>query len=73
MFPYIFRGRVIKELDFRRTDLVISTELSWGPRNGPPRAVKAFHRDQGDTSNSGPLVNKYRNQVRAYPVFATNP
>jgi len=29
------RGRVIKELGLRRTDLVISTKIFWGPRNGP--------------------------------------
>jgi len=28
-------GRVIKELNLRRTDLVISTKLFWGPRGGP--------------------------------------
>ncbi|KAJ6483550.1 NADP-dependent oxidoreductase domain-containing protein [Mycena vitilis] len=28
-------GRVIKELNFRRTDLVISTKIFWGPRDGP--------------------------------------
>jgi len=28
-------GRVIKELGFRRTDLVISTKLFWGLREGP--------------------------------------
>jgi aryl-alcohol dehydrogenase-like predicted oxidoreductase len=32
---YIFRGRVIKELGFRRTDLIISTKLFWSPRKGP--------------------------------------
>lgn len=30
-----FRGRVIKELGLRRTDLVITTKLFWGPRTGP--------------------------------------
>ena len=29
------RGRVIKELGLRRTDLVISTKLFWGLRSGP--------------------------------------
>ncbi|KAJ7048332.1 NADP-dependent oxidoreductase domain-containing protein [Mycena amicta] len=28
-------GRVIKELGYRRTDLVITTKLFWGLRNGP--------------------------------------
>ncbi|KAJ6526815.1 voltage-gated potassium channel beta-2 subunit [Mycena capillaripes] len=28
-------GRVLKELNFRRTDLVISTKIFWGPRTGP--------------------------------------
>ncbi|KAJ7915074.1 NADP-dependent oxidoreductase domain-containing protein [Mycena leptocephala] len=28
-------GRVIKELNLRRTDLVISTKIFWGPRDGP--------------------------------------
>ena len=32
---YISRGRVIKELGLRRTDLVISTKIFWGPRKGP--------------------------------------
>lgn len=29
------RGRVIKELGFRRTDLIITTKLYWGLRAGP--------------------------------------
>lgn len=29
------RGRVIKELDLRRTDLVITTKLFWGHKNHP--------------------------------------
>lgn len=29
------RGRVIKELGFRRTDLIITTKLFWGVRSGP--------------------------------------
>lgn len=29
------RGRVIKELDLRRTDLIITTKLFWGHRNNP--------------------------------------
>jgi len=29
------RGRVIKELGFRRTDLIITTKLYWGLRTGP--------------------------------------
>ncbi|KAJ7158133.1 NADP-dependent oxidoreductase domain-containing protein [Mycena filopes] len=28
-------GRVLKELNYRRTDLVISTKIFWGPRSGP--------------------------------------
>ncbi|KAG6380552.1 NADP-dependent oxidoreductase domain-containing protein [Boletus reticuloceps] len=28
-------GRVIKELGLRRTDLIITTKLFWGPRGGP--------------------------------------
>ncbi|KAJ7708206.1 voltage-gated potassium channel beta-2 subunit [Mycena rosella] len=28
-------GRVIKELNLRRTDLVVSTKIFWGPRDGP--------------------------------------
>ncbi|KAJ7779627.1 voltage-gated potassium channel beta-2 subunit [Mycena metata] len=28
-------GRVLKELNFRRTDLIISTKIFWGPRDGP--------------------------------------
>ncbi|KAJ6531417.1 NADP-dependent oxidoreductase domain-containing protein [Mycena vulgaris] len=28
-------GRVIKDLNLRRTDLVISTKIFWGPRDGP--------------------------------------
>ncbi|KAK0207469.1 NADP-dependent oxidoreductase domain-containing protein [Armillaria fumosa] len=28
-------GRVVKELDIRRSDLVITTKLFWGPRTGP--------------------------------------
>ena len=35
MLTYIFRGRIIKELGLRHTDLVISTKIFWGPRNGP--------------------------------------
>ena len=31
----ISRGRVIKELGLRRTDLVISTKIFWGLRKGP--------------------------------------
>ena len=34
-YSYISRGRVIKELGLRRTDLVISTKIFWGPRKGP--------------------------------------
>lgn len=29
------RGRVIKELGLRRTDLIITTKLFWGVRGGP--------------------------------------
>lgn len=29
------RGRVIKELGLRRTDLVVTTKLFWGLRKGP--------------------------------------
>jgi hypothetical protein len=29
------RGRVIKELGLRRTDLVVTTKLFWGLRSGP--------------------------------------
>lgn len=29
------RGRAIKELGLRRTDLVITTKLFWGLRQGP--------------------------------------
>ncbi|TCD71136.1 hypothetical protein EIP91_012084 [Steccherinum ochraceum] len=32
---HLTRGRVIKELNLRRTDLVITTKLFWGLRNGP--------------------------------------
>ena len=35
MPTYISRGRVIKELGLRRSDLVISTKIFWGPRKGP--------------------------------------
>jgi len=35
MLTYISRGRVIKELGLRRTDLVISTKIFWGLRKGP--------------------------------------
>ncbi|KAJ7143857.1 voltage-gated potassium channel beta-2 subunit [Mycena epipterygia] len=28
-------GRVIKELNFRRTDIIVSTKIFWGPRSGP--------------------------------------
>lgn len=45
------RGRVIKELGFRRSDLVISTKIFWGTRKGPNDAglsrkqyVLAFNR-----------------------------
>lgn len=33
--PRLYRGRVIKELGLRRTDLIISTKLYWGLRGGP--------------------------------------
>ena len=39
MLTYIFRGRIIKELGLRRTDLVISTKIFWGSRKG--------HNDSG--------------------------
>ncbi len=32
---WLCRGRVIKELGLRRTDLVVSTKLFWGIRHGP--------------------------------------
>ena len=32
---YAFRGRVIKELGWRRTDLVITTKLFWGHTENP--------------------------------------
>ena len=35
LLTYISRGRVIKELGLRRTDLVICTKIFWGPRKGP--------------------------------------
>ena len=30
-----FRGRVIRELGFRRSDIIITTKLFWGIRTGP--------------------------------------
>ncbi|KAJ7606668.1 NADP-dependent oxidoreductase domain-containing protein [Roridomyces roridus] len=35
MFDTAEEGHVINELDLRRTDLVISTKIFWGPRDGP--------------------------------------
>ena len=32
---FTYRGRVIKELDLRRTDLIITTKIFWGLRTGP--------------------------------------
>jgi aryl-alcohol dehydrogenase-like predicted oxidoreductase len=29
------RGRVLKELGYKRSDLVISTKIFWGPRTTP--------------------------------------
>ena len=29
------RGRVIKELNLRRSDIVVTTKLYWGTRKGP--------------------------------------
>ena len=34
-FCVLSRGRVIKELGLRRTDLVITTKIFWGTRKGP--------------------------------------
>jgi aryl-alcohol dehydrogenase-like predicted oxidoreductase len=28
-------GRIFKELGYKRTDLVITTKIFWGPRGGP--------------------------------------
>ena len=41
--PIISRGRVIKELGYRRTDLVITTKIFRGVREGPntPTALVA--------------------------------
>lgn len=33
--PVLHRGRVIKELGYRRTDMVITTKLFFGTRSGP--------------------------------------
>lgn len=30
-----FRGRVIKELGFRRSDIIVTTKIFWGVRPGP--------------------------------------
>ena len=29
------RGRVIKELNFRRSDIIVTTKIFWGTRRGP--------------------------------------
>jgi len=31
-----YSGRVVKELGLRRTDLIITTKIFWGIRNGSP-------------------------------------
>ena len=28
-------GRIFKELGYKRTDLVVTTKIFWGPRGGP--------------------------------------
>lgn len=32
---YLYRGRVIKELGWRRTDLIVTTKIFFGTRTGP--------------------------------------
>lgn len=35
MLFYLHSGRVLKELGYRRTDLIVTTKLFWGLRSGP--------------------------------------
>ena len=31
----LFSGRVLRELNYRRSDLIITTKIFWGVRDGP--------------------------------------
>ena len=53
------RGRVIKELGLRRTDLVISTKIFWGPRTGPND--RGLSRKQYVLAPISPSMLKQRN------------
>jgi len=60
-------GRVIKELGLRRTDLVISTKLFWGPRSGPnDRGLSRKHIIEGTQESLARLGLDYVDIIFAH-------
>jgi len=67
-------GRVIKELGFRRTDLVISTKLFWGVRKGPnDGGLSRKHIVEGTQESLARLQLDYVDIIFAHRPDATVP
>ncbi|KAJ6480381.1 voltage-gated potassium channel beta-2 subunit [Mycena sanguinolenta] len=60
-------GRVIKELNLRRTDLVISTKIFWGPRDGPnDKGLSRKHIIEGTQESLARLQLTYVDVIFAH-------
>ncbi|PFH46048.1 hypothetical protein AMATHDRAFT_70694 [Amanita thiersii Skay4041] len=67
-------GRVIKELGLRRTDLVITTKLFWGLRNGPnDSGLSRKHIIEGTQESLERLGLEYVDVIFAHRPDATVP
>ncbi|KAJ7823077.1 voltage-gated potassium channel beta-2 subunit [Mycena olivaceomarginata] len=67
-------GRVIKELNLRRTDLVISTKIFWGPRDGPnDQGLSRKHIIEGTQECLGRLQLTYVDVIFAHRCDITVP
>jgi len=67
-------GRVIKELGFRRTDLVITTKLFWGPRDGPnDKGLSRKHIIEGTKESLQRMGLEYVDIIFAHRCDVTVP
>jgi len=67
-------GRVIKELGLRRTDLIVTTKLFWGPRTGPnDRGLSRKHIIEGTKECLERLQLEYVDVIFAHRPDRTVP
>ncbi|KZT18492.1 Aldo/keto reductase [Neolentinus lepideus HHB14362 ss-1] len=67
-------GRVIKELGLRRTDLIISTKIFWGPRDGPnDKGLSRKHIIEGTRESLARLQLDYVDILFAHRYDVTVP